>query len=499
MLLWARTRKNVLRGGKMGLLKDYVEKFIALDGGEFEDFFDPSKGTYAFLQENLPEFECEDKTLEEIYYFRAYTFSKHIKRSRFGKLIITEWSEPTYWKKETDGAISCPVGHQLRELKWFKNGGKIAQDYISFWCQNENLEWLEYYTNWFVYAVWDYCNTTGQMDFAYSIVDKLVGCFEDQRSQHKAECGLYKSVDNYDGMELSISGYGVRPTINSYVYGNAYGLMKVLEYGGDAERATDYKRFTEDVRAKINVKLFKKDFYYNQPLNEGEEMPKYIPNFANPNQKYGVKELIGYVPWYFGIPTDEQAVAWKYLTDEKVFLSPYGLTTADKTDKQFGFEFIHMCLWNGPVWPFATSQVLTGLYTALNSYTGTSFPLGAKDYYELLHTYAKSQYITLETGETRPWIDENLDGETGEWIARKWMIEHNHYGIGRGKDYNHSSFIDLVLGGLVGARVNETGEVEFKPQLDKEVTPAFKVKDLSIGGKLYDVTYDKTNFSVEEK
>ena len=95
MLLWARTRKNVLRGGKRGLLKEYVEKFIALDGGEFEDFFDPSKGTYAFLQENLPEFECEDKTLEEIYYFRAYTFSKHIKRSRFGKLIITEWSEPT--------------------------------------------------------------------------------------------------------------------------------------------------------------------------------------------------------------------------------------------------------------------------------------------------------------------------------------------------------------------------------------------------------------------
>ena len=158
-----------------------------------------------------------------------------------------------------------------------------------------------------------------------------------------------------------------------------------------------------------------------------------------------------------------------------------------------------MCLWNGPVWPFATSQVLTALYTAFNAYTGASFPLTAKDYYELLSTYARSQYITLETGETRPWIDENLDGETGEWIARKWMVEHNHYGVGRGRDYNHSTFIDLVLGGLVGARVTETGEVEFKPLLDEIATPKFSVKGLVVGGKTYDVVYDKRNFTVEEK
>ena len=482
----------------MDLLKKYIEKFEKLDGGQFEDFFAPEKGMYGFLAENLPEFECEDKTIEEIYYFRAYTFAKHIKRNRFGRLIVTEWLDSPSWQKETDGAISCPVGHQLRELKWFKNGSEIAEDYIRFWCKNENMQWLQYYTNWFVYAVWDYCNTTGNMQFAYDIVDQLISCLEDQRSQHKAECGLYKSVDNYDGMELSISGYGVRPTINSYVYGNAYGLLKILEYGKDEERVEDYRRFVEDIRMKINKKLFKKDFYYNQPLNEGEEMPQYLPDFSNPNQKYGVKELIGYVPWYFGIPTDKQAEAWKYLMDEKVFLSPYGLTTADKSEKQFNFVFNHMCLWNGPVWPFAMSQTLTALANAMNSYTGTSFPVNAADYYHLLHTYANSQYITLETGECRPWIDENLDGETGEWIARKWMIEHNHYGIGRGKDYNHSTFIDLVLGGLCGAGVNENGEVEFKPILDKDVTPSFSVRGLKVGAKTYDVSYKDGKFITKE-
>ena len=116
----------------MDILKKYVDKFLELDGGEFEKFFDKEKGIYAFLKENLPIFTCSDKTIEEIYYFRAYTLAKHVKINRYGKFILTEWLDTESWIKETDGAISCPVGHHLTELKWWKNGKQIAEDYIKF-------------------------------------------------------------------------------------------------------------------------------------------------------------------------------------------------------------------------------------------------------------------------------------------------------------------------------------------------------------------------------
>lgn len=479
----------------MNLIKEYISKFEKLDGEKYKDFFDKSQDILSFLEQNLPVFVCSDKTIEEIYYFRAYTFAKHIKHNRDGKFIITEWLDYGGWQKETDGAISCAVGHHLSELKWFRNGKEIAEDYIRFWCKNQ--DYLAFYNNWFVYAVWDYCETTSNMDFAVSILDSLIEYFERQRSEHKADCGLYKSVDNYDGMELSISGHGIRPTINSYIYGNAYGLYKILEYAKDVERATEYRLFAEILRDKINAFLFKGDFYYNQPLEIGEEMPRHIPKFCNPNQDYDIKELCGYVPWYFGVPTQKESVAWKYVTDKNVFLAPYGLTTADKSHKQFAFEFLHECLWNGPVWPYATSQTLTGMIRALQDDKLKNLPITAREYCLLLKIYATSQYIAIDNNEKRPWIDENLDGETGEWLARKWLYERDRQDKDRGKDYNHSTFIDLVIGGLCGAK-GYNGVATFTPINDTTEISYFSLKGISICGELYNIFSDEKGFKVEK-
>jgi hypothetical protein len=65
-------------------------------------------------------------------------------------------------------------------------------------------------------------------------------------------------------------------------------------------------------------------------------------------------------------------------------------------------------------------------------------------------------------------VDENLDPFTGTWLARD-ILEHwnataqrrrhstapwpaSKGGKDRGKDYNHSTFADLVINGLIGLR-----------------------------------------------
>lgn len=441
----------------MDLFAYYYKKFASCDNDDIKYPY----CTCEFLRDNLPQFTCNDKKIEEIYYFRAYTFSKHIRKNENGKHTITEWLQVPW----DNLPVSCAVGHHLSELKWFKKAGHIGEDYIEYWCDNQ--EQLLIYNNWFIYAVWEYCSATNKMEFAYSKVDKLEAYFKKFESMHKSKIGLYKSVDNYDGMEFSISGAGLRPTINSYVYANAFGLYKIYEYGQNREKAEKYKCFAEALKKEINKRLFIEDFYYNQPIDKSEDMPRLLPWFRNQNQDFAVKELIGYVPFYFGIEEKEHLIAWKYFSDKNVFSAPYGLTTADMSHPQFNYEFPHMCLWNGPVWPYATSQVLTALAKMIRKYDAKDLPIGKKEFCAALKTYASSQYITLNSS-VRPWIDENLDGATGEWIARNELIRLNSNDKARGKDYNHSTYIDLILGGLCGVSSIEN-ESDCMPLFDNGI------------------------------
>ena len=59
------------------------------------------------MEENVPRFECPDKELEEIYYFRWWTFRKHIKETPDG-FVITEFLPKVSWSGKYN-KISSPV------------------------------------------------------------------------------------------------------------------------------------------------------------------------------------------------------------------------------------------------------------------------------------------------------------------------------------------------------------------------------------------------------
>ena len=61
------------------------------------------------------------------------------------------------------------------------------------------------------------------------------------------------------------------------------------------------------------------------------------------------------------------------------------------------------------------------------------------DFWTLLKIYTKSQHLTLDNGNVIPWIDENLNPFTGDWISRTML--KNHQPKERGRNYNHSSFV----------------------------------------------------------
>ena len=67
----------------------------------------------------MPLFDCPDGDFEEIYYFRWWTFRKHIKQTPDGR-VLTEFITPVSHAGPYN-TISCAVGHHLAEGRWLRD------------------------------------------------------------------------------------------------------------------------------------------------------------------------------------------------------------------------------------------------------------------------------------------------------------------------------------------------------------------------------------------
>jgi hypothetical protein len=204
-----------------------------------------------------------------------------------------------------------------------------------------------------------------------------------------------------------------------------------------------------------------------------------------------VRELLGYTPWYFNLPDVENSVAWKELMDPKGFYAPYGPTTAEQRSHYFRIAYSgHECQWNGPSWPYATSVTLTAMANLLDNYRQNV--VNSQDYFDLLKIYTKSQHLKLPNGVVAPWIDEDLDPYSGVWIARKLLAQRGSEIPERGKDYNHSTYCDLIITGVVGLRPRPDDIVEVNPLIPAGVWGYFCLDNVHYHGHILTILYDKT-------
>ena len=169
------------------------------------------------------------------------------------------------------------------------------------------------------------------------------------------------------------------------------------------------------------------------------------------------------------------------------FFSEYGLTTVERSNERYLYEIDHCCLWNGYVWPFATSQTLTALINVARR-------TGEKKYKDMFCTlisqYARMHKRVREDGVEISWIDEVMDPRDGDWYSRTWLKGRgwpDHYE--RGKDYNHSTFCDLVLSGICGVSASD-GEVKVEPIIP-EAWEYLRLTGVVVCGREYDIIYDK--------
>ena len=294
-------------------------------------------------------------------------------------------------------------------------------------------------------------------------------------------------------MEESISGDGYRPTLNSYMYGDARAIAAMALRAGDKTGAAEWNAKAEKLQGLMEKYLWNpKDEFYEVRTAAADSGIRKQKRFRDKGPVFelsGVREQIGYNPWMFGIPPADHAVAWKQLFDPQGFDGKFGATTAERRSPRFRFASSDQCTWNGPAWPFAMTQTLL----ALGAYVHTpgSTVMKPADFYRLFERYVLSQHQTLKNGHVIDWIDEDLDADTDEWIAKDMLIAKNKQ-VGRGNYYNHSGFADPLITGLIGLETREDDKVVMRPLLPAGQWSYFAMDALPYHGHLLTVIWDST-------
>jgi len=270
-------------------------------------------------------------------------------------------------------------------------------------------------------------------------------------------------------MEETISGgrrkQYARPTINSYMFGNARALAAISRLKGDEATAKKYDGKASEIKGLVQNQLWNNDSLFFETLRKPKE-------FAL------VREAIGYIPWYFNLPDDKTnyAQAWAQVKDEGGFLAPYGLTTAERRHPEFRSHGCCKCEWDGAIWPFASSQTLTAMSNLINNYEQDV--VNDSVYFRHMELYVESQYH-----RGRPYIGEYQDEVTGYWL--KGDQERSRY-------YNHSTFNDLMISGLIGLKPRPDNVLEVSPLVPLDKWDWFCLDNVPYRGKTVTIVWDKT-------
>ncbi len=442
----------------------HVEKFNAMEP-ELVLNHVPDAQAWDWLKVNVPIFECPDPQIEEIYWFRWWALRKQLRRDAgSGRFVFGEFiNRPR--------PVSSALGHHLMEGRWLRDQ-QYHDDYVLYWFRGKDggpAERFHRYSQWVQHALWSRWLVTQDTAVVTGLLDDLVADYGKWETERMRPDGLFWQHDVWDAMEESISGgrkvMNVRPTINSYMYGNATALAAIARLAGREEVAKEFDTKAANLRRLVQASLWNAELGFFGASTEQL-------------QPIAVREEIGFIPWYFNLPEGGHGyeAAWRQFVDEAGFKAPYGITTAERRAPSFRTRGTGTCEWDGAVWPFATSQTLTALANVLHDHTQNA--VGKRDYFDAFVTYSKSQSY-----DGLPYIGEYLDEKTGAWL--KGRDPRSYY-------YNHSTYADLVITGVVGLRPRPDNVIEVTPLLPAGAWPWFCLDGVRYHGRDITILWDET-------
>ena len=440
---------------------------------------------------NIPFFEASDPLLTRIWYYRWQLFRAHQRDLGSQGFISTEFLEDVGWQREPYASLNDASAFHIAEGRWLRDR-RYADDYVNFLYEGGGND--RHFSEGIAGAVWgryladgdaaSAIRHLGAMRHIYSLWDDH---FDFDKRLYWIEPLLdateytISSIDASGGLDGFRGGDAFRPSINAYMFDNARAISGIAALAGDRATASDYAARAADIRAHVEADLWSPTLvHFVDRYKKGNDHVRGWSPIRG-------RELVGYLPWTVGmVMGDPRFVsAWSHLLSTSELAGPRGLRTVEPSYQYYMRQYRYdepsngrECQWNGPVWPFQTTQALTGLANLLE---GPPQSIASRsDYVRLLR-----QYAALHMLGDHPDLQEDYDGDTGAPIV----------GLPRSHHYFHSGFDDLIVTGLVGLRPRADDKLEVAPLIptdpnDPQYLRWFALQDLPYHGHLVTILWD---------
>ncbi|RYM12947.1 MULTISPECIES: MGH1-like glycoside hydrolase domain-containing protein [Sphingobium] len=443
-----------------------------------------------WYRDRIPFFESADPAIDAVYYYRWQVFRAHQRDLGADGYITTEFADDVDWQRHPYASLNDASGFHIGEGRWL-NDRRFADDYINFMYRSGGND--RHFTDHMADSVWGRFLVDGDRADAIEHLPVMNHIYRLWDDKYDFDKGLYfveplldateytvSSIDASGGKDGFRGGDAFRPSVNSYMFANARALAKMATMAGNTAMAADYAARADALQKRVLADLWSEKLahFIDRHQSRKNEHVNYWQPIRN-------RELVGYLPWMFDLVPDNAhyAAAWAHLLDPASLAGKAGMRTVEASYEYYMQQYRYLgaapeCQWNGPVWPYQTTQILHGMANLLDHARATG-PITRSAYMRLLR-----QYAALHYQGSRLDIEEDYHPETGKPIV----------GLDRSHHYFHSGFNDLILTGLVGIRPRADDMLEVNPLLpdaaDSQALAWFRVQDVPYHGHKIAVTWD---------
>jgi len=461
-----------------------------------------------FFLDNIPFLEIDDPEIQQIYYYRWKVFRSHIREIGPRGTMVLEFLDDVPWARHPYTDLNDSSSFHIMEGRWLRNPAVVNSliDHLYSGGGNDR-----HFSESIAAAAESSTRVTGDAEPALRHLDTMQYIFNEWDDHFDRARNLYWIEPLLDATEYTISsidasgagftepastdqnrngftgGFAFRPSINSYQYANALAIARLAALAHQPEVAADYTKRAEEIRAAVLAQL------WNPELQHFTDRYQRSTKYVNAGDFIRGRELVGYVPWFYELPPKDAnapadyAMAWKHVLSSEQLAGPLGLRTVEPSYPRYLAQYRYdqatgkpECQWNGPSWPFQTSQALTALANLLDDYQQSV--ITRVDYLRLLRQYTHQHFLS----PGHPDIQEDYNPDAGAPIV----------GLARSHHYSHSTYVDLILSGLIGIRPRADQLLEIDPLVPAESTlnerpiRYFAVQKVAYHGHDVSVFYD---------
>lgn len=454
-----------------------------------DPFRDAEERFNRWMDEHIPVFSSDNTDMEKVYYYRAYVI-KCAVHDPSALLDDSVFGGECVYESPFGGWFGCPIGLpiplQIEEMKWMRNTDSL-RSHIRNWCENRG--YTQGYVQYVPAAIMNFYRLTGDrsiIENAYEACRKymLEKCDEDP---HKLPITIGSWVtgaeyqppfyqytqpqwDWHNDSEFLNEGYEqtklYRVDECAMYAANLKACADMAELLGLREDAAKFSNYADAAGEEIK-KLFwneEKGYFFDVDVKTGKQC----------DEAYSYD---GYFPMMFNLSEEKHLRAYDKLHSESKFKAEFGMPTVDKECPMYWFDNCitgpcsaslenpheYGCCWNGPVWPYAFSQVLDALGKSLQT------ERSLKELWNALF----EQYTELhfDFGDrSLPCICEHYRSSDG--------MSFSQY-----TEYFHSEWLNLFFSYWAGIKATDAG-IDFTPNTDEE----FVLENVMIRGKSYRFT-----------